>query len=180
MGLAQAGTYFASRPGTSGDRSDYDTGLTTTTDAAGRWTFTLHNAPPQQVLVAFAPRLRVAALPLVVVVYAKLTLAASGRKLTGTVAPAQPGRRVDIQRLKVDPAATLPSGAPACPGSSDGQQCPSHLWADVASAFLGPGGTTFAATVADAGIYRARLSPEYDQAGNPTAYPGHSLPVVVG
>ena len=61
---------------------------------------------------SFAPALKLASLVVEVVAVARITLTASGRSLSGTVAPAQPGRTVQIQRLSVDAHGRLP-GRPA-------------------------------------------------------------------
>ncbi|MCA1680379.1 MAG: hypothetical protein LC777_16215, partial [Actinobacteria bacterium] len=75
------------------------TGRSTTTDANGRWAFTLSNPPPRQTLVVVAAAPRVASIVVEVVSSARIVLTADGRTLSGTVAPAQPARTVQIQRL---------------------------------------------------------------------------------
>lgn len=85
------------------------TGLTATTDPAGRWSFTLPGSSPQAVLAVIAPALRIASEVVEITFSSRISLSASGT-LTGAVAPAQPGRTVDIERLAVDGRGRLPNG----------------------------------------------------------------------
>jgi hypothetical protein len=69
------------------------------TDAAGRWAFHLLPASPDITLVVAAPALKVASIFVQRSSFSRIALTASGRALSGTVAPAQPGRNVEIQRF---------------------------------------------------------------------------------
>ena len=156
------------------------TGLTTTTDTAGRWSFALHAPPPQVALVAVAPALRIASPAVGVRSDARLTLGASGSALAGTVAPGQPGRTVDIQRLTVDARGRVPGGRQVCIPPVTAQSClPDDAWPTVAQAPLDAAGTAFSATASAPGDYRARLAFEIDARGVPTSYGGVSAAVRV-
>lgn len=155
------------------------TGLTTTTDATGRWSFTLNDPPPLIALVVFAPALKVASAGIGVRADARIALAASGRTLTGSVAPGQPGRTVEIQRLSVDAQGRRPGGPQVCTLPVNPQTCADDAWTTVVQAPLDAAGRAFSATVADAGEYRARLPYAADSQGRPTAYGGVSAAVGV-
>jgi hypothetical protein len=154
------------------------TGLATTTDAAGRWSIALPSPPPQIALAVVAPALRIASGVVQVTSQARIALSASGRSLTGTVAPAQPGRSVELQRLAVDERGRLPDGRRVCVAPAP-DACPDEAWAAVARASLGAAGTAFSATVAGPGLYRARMSFDVDPRGLPTSYGGVSPDVRV-
>ncbi|MBA3720635.1 MAG: hypothetical protein H0W95_10200 [Nocardioidaceae bacterium] len=64
------------------------TGLTTTTDHAGRWSFALTPPPPTAVFVIDVPSIQVASAAVSIIVSSKITLNANGRSLAGTVEPA--------------------------------------------------------------------------------------------
>lgn len=155
------------------------TGLTTTTDATGRWSFALTNPPPQIALLVFAPALKVASAGVGVRADARIALAASGRTLAGSVAPGQPGRTVEIQRLSVDAQGRRPGGPQVCTLPVTPQTCADDAWTTVVQAPLDAAGTAFSATVADAGEFRARLPYATDARGRPTAYGGVSAVVSV-
>lgn len=151
------------------------TGRSTTTDANGRWTFTLSDPPPRQALVVVAAGPRLASIVVEVVSSARIVLTADGRTLSGTVAPAQPGRTVQIQRLSVDARGRPLAGGPqVCTLPVTPARCADDAWATVAQAPIGADGTSFAATVDGPGEYRARLSFEPDPQAKTTAYGGVS------
>jgi len=156
-------------------------GLTATTDSAGHWVFPpLPNPPPSASFVVSAPSLRIASEGVNIVVSSKMTLHASGRSLTGMVAPAQPGRGVVIERLAVDAEGRLPDGRRICVKLRDGKlSCNDEAWATVATVTLAGPGTTFSYTATQPGSYRAQLSFEVDPRGRPTAYGGRSSEVRV-
>jgi hypothetical protein len=156
------------------------TGLTATTDAAGRWSFALPTPPPAAVFAIFAPSLRVASEAVSLQVSSKIELRATGASLAGTVAPAQPGRIVEVQRLAVDAQGLLPDGRRVCVQLPGGKlSCGDDAWATYAQAPLDAAGTAFSTTVAQPGDYRARLSFEVDPQGRATAYGGLSPEVHV-
>jgi hypothetical protein len=156
------------------------TGLTTTTDPAGRWSFPLPTPPPAAVFVIFAPSLRVASDAVSLQVSSKIALSASGTSLAGTVAPAQPGRIVEVQRLTVDAQGRLPNGRMVCAQLPGGRlSCGDDAWVTYAQAPLDAAGTAFSTTVSQPGEYRARLSYEVDPQGRATAYGGLSPEVHV-
>jgi len=155
------------------------TGLTTTTDPAGRWSFALRQPPPQIVLAVLAPTLRIASSAVSVTSSSRISLSASGRALTGAAAPAQPGRNVEIQRLIADDRGRLPNGQQVCSLPPSSRTCSDEAWATVAQTPLGAAGTSFAATVAGPGLYRARLSYDIDDRGRARAYGGVSPDVRV-
>ena len=131
--------------------SAYDaTGVTTTSDANGRWSFSLTRPPSYANLAVVARSLGLATPNIELTVEAAMTLSASGRTLTGTIAPAQPGRTVVIQRM-------TSVGPP--------------VWANAAAAVLSADGTAFSATVPGPGIYQAVLAPQ-PSTGTPIADPG--------
>jgi hypothetical protein len=155
------------------------TGPAATTDAAGRWSFSLLPPPPDITVMVAAPALRIASILVQRTAVLRMTLNASGRALTGMVAPAQPGRTVEIQRLAVDAHGMLPNGQVACGSPPIPANCSDEAWTTVARVPLGTAGAAFAATVAAPGDYRARLSPEVDGNGQATAYGGASPAVHV-
>jgi len=156
------------------------TGRTARTDAAGGWSFALSPPPPQAAFVIFAPALRLASVAVGVVVSSKIALSTAGRTLTGTVAPAQPGRNVEIERFAVDAEGRLPSGEQVCVKLAGGKlSCGDKAWATIGQALLDAAGTSFSATAPGPGAYRARLSSEVDAKGRATAYGGVSPAVVV-
>jgi hypothetical protein len=137
------------------------TGATTSTDAAGHWSFPLSQPPSQAYLAVVARALGLASRSAELQAQATVTLTASGAALGGTVTPAQPGRSVVIQRL--DAAAT--ANGPA-------------VWTTKATTTLSPDGTTFSATVAEPGTYHAILQPA--DPPDPAVYYGISPQVAVG
>jgi hypothetical protein len=155
------------------------TGLTTTTDANGRWAFALRTPPPQIALAVQAAALKVASHVVEVTSSSRMTLSATGRSLSGTVAPGQPGRSAEIQRLIVDSRGRLPSGRQVCGLPVSAATCSDEAWSTVAQAPLDAAGTAFAATVTGPGIYRARLSYDPTPQGQATAYGGVSNDVRV-
>jgi len=157
-----------------------DTARTATTDAAGGWSFALNPPPPQAAFVVFSPVLRIASSRVGVSAVSKMGLSASGGTLTGTVAPAQPGRSVQIERFAVDAEGRLPGGEQICVKLPGGKlSCGDRAWATIGQAPLDAAGTSFSTTAPGPGAYRARLSAEPDAAGRPTAYGGLSPAVVV-
>ena len=155
------------------------TGRTTTTDQAGRWSFALTPPPPTAVYVIDAPSIQVASAAVSISVSARITLNANGRSLTGTVAPAQPGRAVTLERLAVDAEGRLPDGTQVCVKLPGGKlSCGDKAWTAVAPIPLVAGGTAFSLTVDGPGSYRARLSSE-ENAQGATAYGGMSPEVRV-
>lgn len=157
------------------------TGQTATTDAAGRWSFRLVPAPPDITVAAFAPAVGATSVLVQFTASLRMTLSATGMTLAGTVAPAQPGRSVELQRSIVDAQGRLPGGRQVCGGApSSSANCPDSAWAAVAAAPLGASGTAYAAQAPGPGLYRARLLTEPDRAGRATAYGGVSPAVRVG
>jgi len=155
------------------------TGRTVTTDVTGQWAFALVDPPPDVALAVVAPALKVASVVVQVTSSARITLSASGRELAGTVAPAQPGRNVEIQLLLADERGRLPNGRQVCGVPRDDTNCADAAWTTVAQAPLGAPGTAFSATVTAAGVYRARLPVEANAAGVATQYGGSSPEVNV-
>lgn len=155
------------------------TGLTTTTDAAGHWSFALANPPPQIVLAVRAAALKVASTVVSVTALARVSLQASGMSLAGTVAPAQPGRTVEVGRLIVDERGRLPDGRQVCMAPPTARTCADEAWSTVARVPLDAAGTAFSAVVAEQGTYRARLSFEGEQPAGSPAYGGSSSEVRV-
>jgi hypothetical protein len=155
------------------------TGLTATTDAAGRVVFTLTSPPPEIALAVFAPALEAASIVVDVHSAARIALSAGGRTLTGTVAPSQPGRSVAIQRFSVDAGGRLPNGMQVCPAPATPRNCSDEAWATVAQAPLDATGTSFSAVVGAAGAYRAFLPTDPDPFGHARAYGGVSDAVPV-
>lgn len=156
------------------------TGLTTTTDPAGRWSFALRQPPPTVALAVLAPSLKVASAVVEVRSSSRIALSAAGRSLVGAVAPAQLGRTAEIQRLTVDAQGRLPSGMQVCQVPPSAQTCADDAWTTVGQAPLDASGAAFSATVSGPGVYRARLSYDVDPRGRPTAYGGSSTGVTVG
>lgn len=151
------------------------TGILVTTDAAGRWSYTVPSPGPSPWFTAVT---RAAQVPATYAgrgdagfVEARITLAHSTTTFAGTVTPGQPGRTVRIQRL----------AARVCQTAATGQRFCADRWTTVASAALSGAGTTFSATVAapQPGTYRAAILRE-DLAGDATAYPGASTEIAVG
>jgi hypothetical protein len=150
------------------------TGVVVTTDADGRWSHTLASAPSQPWFTAVAggtpdlartfSRLSAGS------VSARMTLTASGPTFAGTIAPAQPGRTVHIQRLL----------SRRCQNTVDGKRICDDRWTTVADVPVDATGTGFAATIAapQPGTYSASLAFE-DQQADPAAYGGRSADVQV-
>ena len=155
------------------------TGLTTTTDAAGRWSFRLTPPPPDITLVADAPAVGATSIVVQVTSSLRMTLAATGAALAGTVAPAQPGRTVELQRLLADARGRL-NGRQVCGGAPTAINCSDAAWTTVGRAPLDASGTAYSAQAPGPGLYRARLSTEPDRAGRATAYGGVSPAARVG
>jgi hypothetical protein len=155
------------------------TGVTTTTDAAGRWSFAFSQPPSQAYFVVVARSLGLASSKVGIQTSATVTLTAGGGSFAGTVNPAQPGRNIEIQRLDMDGEGTL-NGIPRCsPPNAAGQRlCNPAAWKTVATSALTPAGTTFSAAVPGPGIYQAVLQGGVRPDGHPTGptvYNGASL-----
>ncbi len=153
------------------------TGVVAITGPDGRWSTTLAGPPAQPWFsaVASAPA---AGVPTTYAgrgtggtVLARMTLTISGTAFAGTIAPAQPGRTVKIERLIERKCQTFSSGQRIC----------AEKWAPVADAPVNATGTGFAATVngPQVGIYSASL-PLADQERDPDAYGGRSPDVPLG
>ncbi len=139
------------------------TGISATTNAIGIWSIALIDPPPSAAFALVARGLRLASPVVGIDVSARITLSASGASLTGTVAPAQPGRSVTIQRLAVDANGRLPDGRMVCVKLAGGRlSCGDEAWATVAPAPLGAAGTAFSLTASQPGEYRALLTAERD------------------
>jgi len=152
------------------------TGVSTTTNANGIWSIALTEPPPSAAFAVLARGLRLASPVVAVDVSARLTLSASGSSLTGTVAPAQPGRSVSIQRLAVDAQGKLPNGRMVCVKLAGGKlSCGDEAWATVTLAPLGAAGNAFSLTAPASGDYRALLLAERDAPN----YGGRSVEVRV-
>ena len=131
------------------------TGRTTTTDAAGRWSFAVAQGLPEVAYAARAPTLGILSASIAVTTPYGDDPHGHRETLAGTVTPAQPGRLVDIERLPAD-AAGRPSGG-CDPNATGSRTCPD--WAPVAEGLaLDAGGTRFVTTVSRPGIYRAVMS----------------------
>lgn len=152
------------------------TGVVVTTGPDGSWSYTLAGPPSQPSFVAVAG----AATSAVATTYsrvtagsvlARMTLTVSGTTFAGTIAPAQPGRVVHIQRLLARKCQKFTSGETFC----------NERWATVADAPVNATGTGFAATIAapQPGTYSAALAFE-DQRADPAAYAGRSADAQVG
>ena len=131
------------------------TGLATTTDAAGRWSFMVGQGPPEAVYAARAPALRTLSAATSVGTRSVLTLSAAGMTLTGTAAPAQPGRLIDIEFLSSDSAGRMEHGCD--PNLVSGERACTD-WTPVRTVPLDAAGTAFSATLSRPGTYRATLS----------------------
>lgn len=98
----------------------------------------------------------------------------SGTPVTfsGTIAPAQPGREIKIQRLTNRKCQTATNGGQVC----------NDTWATLGSATLAPDGSSYAATlpVTASGIYTAVLPfVKFDEPGGATAYSGRSRELTI-
>ena len=154
------------------------TGIVAATGADGRWSTTLAGPPSQPWFsaVASAPA---AGVPTTYAgrgtggsVLARLTLTVSDTTFAGTIAPAQSGRTVKLERLESRKCRTLLSGQRFC----------AEQWTPVADAPVNATGTGFAITLPAApppGIYSASL-PFADQERDPAAYAGRSPDVPIG
>jgi hypothetical protein len=130
------------------------------------------------VVLAAGPH--VASIVVEVVSSSRIVLTAGGRTLSGTVAPAQPGRTVQIQRLSVDARGRPLTGGPqVCVLPVTPAHCADDAWATVAQARIGADGASFAVTIDAPGEYRARLSFDPDPQAQTTAYGGVSATVHV-
>ncbi len=156
------------------------TRVTTTTDAAGRWALSLPNPPPQITLAVLAPAVSATSVLVRVTSSLRMTLSAAGTALAGTVAPAQPGRSVALQRIVADARSRLPDGRQICAGTPTATNCAENAWATVMRVPLDASGAAFAAQAPVAGIYRALLTAQPDAAGQATAYGGVSPAVRAG
>jgi hypothetical protein len=143
-----------------GDGPFDTTGVTTSSDAAGHWSFALSQPPSQAYFAVVARAVGLATREVLVQAQAKVTMTATGATLAGTVTPSQPGRSVVIKRLE----AVANANGPA-------------VWSTKATAALSPDGTTFAATVGP-GVYLAGLAPA--DPPDPSVYYGVSPQVSVG
>jgi hypothetical protein len=158
-----------------GGESFRPTGIVATTDADGRWSTTLATPPSQPAFSAVASSATVPATyagrGTAGTVGARIALTVSGTSFAGTIAPAQPGRTVKIQRLLSRKCQTVQSGQQLC----------NDKWATVGEAPVDAAGTGYAATVAapQPGIYTAVL-PFEDLQKDPAAYGGRSPDVPVG
>lgn len=153
------------------------TGVTTTTDGDGHWSFAMRQGPPNATFAAVAPALGWASGPTKVSTLARVTLSSTGaRTLAGTVTPAQPGAVVALQRLRTDAAGNPPDGCD--PGGSGPRACTEDKWTTVLEAQLAAGGTSYATSVTRPGFYRADLQ----HPGRPTGplYYGRSPVVSIG
>jgi hypothetical protein len=162
----------ASRPGL--QEAFEPTSLTTTTLADGSWAIPISSPPARPWFSAVTegqPARTFAGRGTVGTVDARISLTVSGSAFAGTVAPAQPGRTVKVQRLAKRSCQTFASGQRVC----------NDVWTTVADAPLNAAGTGFSATVAAPapGIYTAAL-PFADQQADPTAYAGRSPEVTIG
>lgn len=157
------------------------TGLVTTTDQAGRWSFPLGQPPSRAYFAAVARGIGIASRAVAVTASARVTLTVGGSSLGGTVTPAQPGRTVRIQRLEADGIGKLPNGQPRCqpPNAAGERFCLDEAWINVATPPLDADGTAFSVSVDRPGFYRADLP--VDEKANPGIYGGRSPEVrVVG
>ena len=159
------------------------TGATTSTDAAGRWSFAFPAPPSQAYYLVIARSLGVATSKFGLHVSAKVTLTVAGGSFAGAVTPAQPGRNVEIQRLDMDGEGML-NGNPRCSPPDAGQRfCNPAAWITTATVALTGSATTFSATVPGPGTYRAILQGGIRPDGSPTrpdVYGGESLQLRVG
>ncbi len=160
------------------------TGATTTTDAAGRWSFAFSAPPTQAYYLVIARSLGLATSKIGLHASAKVTLAVAGGSFAGTVTPAQPGRNVVIQRLDMDGQGML-NGIPRCspPDAARQRVCNPAAWITTATVTLTGAATTFSAPVPGPGTYRALLPAAVRPDGAPTGpdvYGGESLQLRVG
>ena len=152
------------------------TGIVVATDTGGRFAHTLTGPPSQPRFSAIASAPAAGVPPTYParatggLVQARMTLVVSAGSFTGTIAPAQPGRIVKIQRLLARNCRTFTSGQRFC----------DERWATVGEAAVNATGTGFAATVAapQPGDYSAAL-PIEDLQRDPAAYAGRSPDVPV-
>ncbi len=152
------------------------TGLVATTDADGRWATALAGPPSQPAFSAVAISTAAGVPPTYAgrgtsgLVAARLTLTASATAFSGTIAPAQPGRIVKIQRLLSRNCRTFTTGRRFC----------DERWATVADAPVNATGTGFATSVPgpQPGVYSAALALE-DLERDPDAYSGRSADVPI-
>jgi hypothetical protein len=158
------------------------TGVTTTSDAAGHWSFPLLQPPSQAFFAVVARSLGLATRAVAVTAAARVTLTASGTSLAGTVTPAQPRRSVNIQRLDTDASGNPRNGHCNKPDAAGQRLCADDAWITKAVAQLSPDGTTFSATAAEPGIYRAFLParPNPDGSMDPGIYYGSSPQIWIG
>ncbi len=147
---------------------------TTRSNAAGRWSFVVRQPPPIGSFTVAAVGLRLRGPTLSIYASARVGLTAHGRALTGAVAPAQPGRVVEIERFALDAQGRLPDGTVRCPLPMTPNHCDPDTWVTVVRAPLDAAGTGFSATVDAPGTYRGRLPADPDENGLPTAYGGVS------
>ncbi|MGI9099769.1 MAG: hypothetical protein ACR2H2_14985 [Solirubrobacteraceae bacterium] len=153
------------------------TAIFATTGADGRWSHTLAD-PPSRPWFSAVARSAAAGVPptyagrgTVGTVDARMTLTVSGTSFSGTIAPAQPGRTVKIQRLLSRKCRTFQNGTRFC----------NDTWATVGEATVDAAGTAYAAAVAapQPGTYTAAL-PFADTRQDPDAYGGRSPDTPVG
>jgi hypothetical protein len=153
------------------------TGVFATTGAGGSWSVALAAPPPEPWFSAVtrsgAPEVPTtyAGRGTVGTVDARITLSVAGTSFSGTIAPAQPGRTVKIQRLVSRRCQTATNGATSCADAR---------WATVADAPVNAAGTAFAVTIPApaAGTYSAALP--FSDRSDPSAYSGRSPDVPVG
>jgi hypothetical protein len=151
------------------------TGISTTTDADGRWSITLAGPPsqPSYSAVTASPAIPTTYAPRATtgLVLARMTLTVAGTSFSGTIAPAQPGRTVKIQRLLSRNCRTFAGGQRFC----------DERWATVGEAPVNATGTGYAATVAapQPGVYSATL-PAADLERDPALYTGRTADTPVG
>jgi hypothetical protein len=184
--VAGVGLELLGRPSFTSNAAFTSVLATTRTDAAGTWSVALATPPPQAGLVVVARALGLATSPVDLQVAARVTLAAAGPALTGTVNPPQPGRSVAIQRLDPNFKPNLAGGVPPCtaPNAAGQRFCPPQAWQTTAVVPLAGAGTTFSATAVGPGVYQAVLpssatTPDGSPV-DPTAYGGSSLQVAAG
>jgi hypothetical protein len=184
--VAGADLELLGRPSLYGDGPFTGRLATARTDASGNWVIALATPPPQAGLVVFARALGLATSPVDLIVSARVTLAAAGTALTGTVTPAQPGRSVAIQRLDPNFTPNQAAGVSPCtaPDAAGQRICPPQAWQTVAVVALSDAGTAFTATAGAPGIYQAVLPGSATKPDgspvDPTAYGGFSPQVAAG
>jgi hypothetical protein len=151
------------------------TGLSATTAADGSWSLPLATPPasPWFSAVTGSPAVPTtyAERGTVGTVSARITLRASGTAFAGTIAPAQPGRTVVIQRLV----------SRKCVKAANGTQFCNDVWTTVGTAPVDATATAFTTTIAApaAGTYSAAL-PFADTRNDPSLYSGRSPDTPVG